>query len=65
MRTAVEMEAEVWRLMRANKLHDAAMACDQLNQQYPDFVQGWSVAASLAPVAALACATMKQSRDSG
>lgn len=48
MQTAVEMEAEVWRLMRANKLHDAALACDQLNQQYPDFVQGWSVAASLA-----------------
>jgi tetratricopeptide (TPR) repeat protein len=48
MQTAVEMEAEVRRLMQANNLRDAALACDQLNQQHPDFVQGWVVAASLA-----------------
>ena len=48
MKTAVEMEAEVWRLMRANELHEAAAACDELNQKCPDFVPGWVVASSLA-----------------
>lgn len=48
MQTAVEMEAEVRRLMQANNVRDAAMACDQLNQQHPDYVPGWSVAAKLA-----------------
>ena len=48
MRTALEMEAEVRRLMQADKLHDAATACDQLNQQHPDFKQGWIVASGLA-----------------
>jgi tetratricopeptide (TPR) repeat protein len=42
------MEAEVRRLMHANKWQEAAAACDQLNQQHPDFVQGWVVASILA-----------------
>jgi len=48
MRTALEMEAEVRRLMQADKLHDAATVCDRLNQQHPDFKQGWIVASGLA-----------------
>ena len=34
--------------MQANRLQDAAEACDQLNQQHPDFVQGWATASGLA-----------------
>ena len=48
MGTAVEMEAEVRRLIQADKLHDAALACDRLNQAHPDYIQGWIVAANLA-----------------
>lgn len=48
MTTAVEMEAGVRHLMQANKLQDAAAACDQLNQQHPDYVAGWATASRLA-----------------
>lgn len=42
------MDAGVRDLIQAGRLRDAAEACDQLNQQHPDFVPGWVTASGLA-----------------
>jgi tetratricopeptide (TPR) repeat protein len=52
------LERQVWQLMKAGKLEQAAIACDQLNQAYPAYGSGWNTASRLAialnePVVAL------------
>ena len=50
MMSAVEQEARVMQLMRDRDYRAAADACDQLNQQYPDYESGWYTASRLAMV---------------
>lgn len=46
--TPVELERQVWQLMKTGKMQQAAAACDQLNQAFPDFGSGWNTASRLA-----------------
>ena len=48
MKSPIEQEAEVRQLMLAGHFREAAVACDKLNQQYPDFESGWYTASKLA-----------------
>jgi tetratricopeptide (TPR) repeat protein len=43
-----EFEAHIRELIRDGKLHDAAVACDQMNQQFPEFEIGWYTSSHLA-----------------
>lgn len=46
--TAAELEKQIWQLMKAGKLDEAAAACDQLNQSFPNYAQGWNTSSRLA-----------------
>jgi tetratricopeptide (TPR) repeat protein len=46
--TAKELEHSVWKLMKAGRLQDAAAACDQLNQAFPDYDSGWNTSSRVA-----------------
>ena len=46
--TAQELEQNIWQLVKAGRLHDAAAACDQLNQAFPDFDSGWNTSSRVA-----------------
>ncbi len=48
MTNAAEQEARVVRLIRDRQYREAAEACDQMNQQYPDYEPGWYTASRLA-----------------
>jgi tetratricopeptide (TPR) repeat protein len=48
MKDAVELKREVRQLMKSGQLREAAAACDELNQQYPEYVPGWIAATELA-----------------
>ncbi len=48
MSNPTELEARVRQLIQAKKYRDAAEACDQLNQQYPEYESGWYTASHLA-----------------
>jgi len=48
MSNPAEMEARVRQLIQAKQYRDAAEACDQLNQQFPEFESGWYTASHLA-----------------
>ena len=48
MTNAAEMEAKVRQLIDAGQMRDAAEACDQLNQQFPEYESGWYTASHLA-----------------
>lgn len=48
MTNATEMEARVRQLIDAGQTRDAAEACDQLNQQFPEYESGWYTASHLA-----------------
>jgi tetratricopeptide (TPR) repeat protein len=48
MSNPTELDARVRQLIQAKKYRDAAEACDQLNQQYPEFESGWYTASHLA-----------------
>jgi tetratricopeptide (TPR) repeat protein len=43
-----ELETQVRQLIRAKKYREAAVACDQLNQQFPEYESGWYTASHLA-----------------
>ncbi len=46
--TAPQLEKQIWQLMKAGKLEQAAAACDQLNQAFPDYGPGWITSSRLA-----------------
>jgi len=46
--TAAQLEKQIWQLMKAGKLEQAAAACDQLNQAFPDYGPGWNTSSRLA-----------------
>lgn len=46
--TAPQLEKQIWQLMKAGKLEQAAAACDQLNQAFPDYGPGWNTSSRLA-----------------
>jgi len=48
MSSPSEQDALVRQLIRAGKNREAAVACDKLNQQYPDYEPGWYTASHLA-----------------
>jgi tetratricopeptide (TPR) repeat protein len=48
MSNPAEMEARVRQLIQAKQYREAAEACDQLNQQFPEFESGWYTASHLA-----------------
>lgn len=48
MKEAAEHDKAIRQLMRSGRMRDAAVACDQLNQRYPDYVPGWITATELA-----------------
>ena len=48
METATQIESRVLELMEAGQLRDAALACDRLNQRFPDYEPGWLTACRLA-----------------
>lgn len=50
MTDAKEQAAEIRQMINAGKIREAAEACDQLNQQYPEFEPGWYTASRLAMV---------------
>ncbi len=50
MTSAAEQEARVVGLIRDRQYREAAEACDQMNQQYPDYESGWYTASHLAMV---------------
>ncbi|MGI9271049.1 MAG: sulfotransferase [Woeseiaceae bacterium] len=45
---AKDLEQDVWKLMKAGKLQEAAAACDQLNQAFPDYDSGWNTTSRVA-----------------
>ena len=42
------MEQQVWQLMKAGRTEEAAAACDQLNQAFPEYATGWNTASRVA-----------------
>lgn len=42
------LERQIWQMMKAGKLEQAAAACDQLNQTFPDYGSGWNTSSRLA-----------------
>lgn len=46
--TPESMERQIWQLMKAGRLEQAAAACDQLNQAFPDYGSGWNTSSRLA-----------------
>ena len=48
MSDAQKLEAQVRNLIRDGQLREAAQACDQLNQRFPDYDSGWYTASQLA-----------------
>ena len=42
------LERQIWQMMKAGKLEQAAAACDQLNQTFPDYGPGWNTSSRLA-----------------
>lgn len=46
--TALKLEKQIWQLMKAGQLEQAAAACDQLNQAFPDYAPGWNTSSRLA-----------------
>jgi len=46
--SAKEVEKQIWQLMKAGNLEQAAAACDQLNQAFPDYGPGWNTSSRLA-----------------
>ena len=46
--TAPQLEKQIWQLMKAGKLEQAAAVCDQLNQAFPDYGPGWNTSSRLA-----------------
>lgn len=46
--SAKALEKNVWQLMKAGRSEEAAAACDQLNQAFPDYAAGWNTASRLA-----------------
>ena len=46
--TAPQLEKQIWQLMKAGDLEQAAAACDQLNQAFPDYGPGWNTSSRLA-----------------
>jgi tetratricopeptide (TPR) repeat protein len=42
------LQDQVWQLVEQGQLKQAAAACQQLNQQYPDYAPGWHSASQLA-----------------
>jgi len=45
---AQDLEQNIWQLVKAGKLNDAAAACDQLNEAFPDYGSGWSTSSRVA-----------------
>ena len=48
MSTPEEFEASIRNLIRDELLHEAVVACDQMNQQFPEFERGWYTSSHLA-----------------
>jgi tetratricopeptide (TPR) repeat protein len=48
MNNAKQLEDQVRRLIQDGKARDAAVICDQLNQQFPEYESGWYTASRLA-----------------
>jgi hypothetical protein len=46
--TAPQLEKQIWQLMKTGDLEQAAAACDQLNQAFPDYGPGWNTSSRLA-----------------
>ncbi|MGI9220884.1 MAG: tetratricopeptide repeat protein, partial [Woeseiaceae bacterium] len=46
--SAKELEKQVWQLMKAGRSEEAAAACDQLNQAFPDYAAGWNTSSRVA-----------------
>ena len=46
--SASALENQVWQLMKAGRLDEAAAACDQLNQAFPDYAAGWNTSSRVA-----------------
>ncbi len=46
--TAAQLEKQIWQMMKAGNLEQAAAACDQLNQAFPDYGPGWNTSSRLA-----------------
>jgi tetratricopeptide (TPR) repeat protein len=46
--SAADLEAQVRNLIRDGKVREAANACDQLNQQFPEYGPGWYTTSRLA-----------------
>jgi len=46
--TPEEFEASIRNLIRDELLHEAVVACDQMNQQFPEFERGWYTSSHLA-----------------
>lgn len=42
------LERRIWQLMKSGKLDEAAAACDQLTQSFPDYGSGWNTSSRLA-----------------
>ena len=42
------LERQIWQLMKSGQLEQAAAACDQLNQAFPDYGSGWNTSSRLA-----------------
>jgi tetratricopeptide (TPR) repeat protein len=45
---AKELEKNVWQLMKAGRSEEAASACDQLNQAFPNYAEGWNTSSRVA-----------------
>ena len=43
-----ELDRQIWQMMNSGKLDQAAAACDQLNQTFPDYGPGWNTSSRLA-----------------
>ena len=46
--SAQALEKQVWQLVKAGRAKEAAAACDQLNQAYPDYAAGWNTSSRVA-----------------
>lgn len=46
--TPEALERQIWQLMKTGRLEQAAAACDQLNQAFPEYGSGWNTSSRLA-----------------
>ena len=47
-KSAAELESQIMRLANDGQLHQAAAACDRLNQSYPEYAPGWYTSSEVA-----------------